>query len=163
MLIKPPKSKSHGRSSSNITKMTIAFAALATSRRYAVRAFSSRALPTPFSTHSSAAASGIASTNGKVALFSQRPRTNRFSTAADSTDRELESALDELLGDVMEEAKNPVREGKMAKGHVEGSREFPRELLEVVSFVLFWGFCFGLFYLLLCCIFAWYGCFKAWV
>lgn len=143
MLIKPPKSKSHGRSSSNITKMTIAFAALATSRRYAVRAFSSRALPTPFSTHSSAVASGITGgANGKVALFSQRPRTNRFSTAADSTDRELESALDELLGDVMEEAKNPVREGKMAKGHVEGSREFPRELLEVVSFVLFWGFWF---------------------
>lgn len=56
--------------------------------------------------------------------------TAQFSTAAQ--DSELESALDELLSGAMEEAEHPTYE-KGARGHVEGSREFPRELVDTVS------------------------------
>ena len=75
-----------------------------------------------------------------TALEAARQPTNRaaFSTAAhQDTDRELEDALDELLGDAVKEAENPLLEGRLAKGHVEGSREFPKELLDVVSLQIY--------------------------
>lgn len=53
--------------------------------------------------------------------------------SAISQDTELETALDELLGETMVEASNPTLEGELAKGHVEGSRGFPGGLVEVVS------------------------------
>lgn len=119
--------------------MTIAFALLSC-RRAAVRALSSRAWP-GFVGPAGRTAGAFHVVGGHVefrhtALEAARQPTNRaaFSTAAhQDTDRELEDALDELLGDAVKEAENPLLEGRMAKGHVEGSREFPKELLEVVS------------------------------
>lgn len=146
MLIKPPTTKP-GRS--NITNMTICIAALSASRRCAVRAFSARSLPSTFSSVrgdvNGAGGNSVSTGNfNGVRINSSpvaQPPTTRFSTAAgaSSTDRELETALDELLGDVIEEAEHPKLEGE--RGHIEGSSEFPRGLLDVVSWTLF-VFCY---------------------
>ena len=134
--------------------MTLAFAVLSAhqSRRCLVRAFRSGVVSnvgslrsasaplatTPFTTATSASLSATttptSTSYASTALYS----TRRFSAATDTdTDNELETALEELLGDAMTEASNPTLEGNMAKGHVEGSREFPGGLVEVVSSVSF--------------------------
>eukprot|EP00804_Cyclotella_cryptica_P004605 CCRYP_006934-RA/>CCRYP_006934-RA protein AED:0.03 eAED:0.03 QI:361/1/1/1/0.75/0.2/5/3027/224 len=131
-----PRRRTGKSASSKAATMTIAFAVLS-SRRAAVRALSSRAWPGLAGPGCRAAGAyhGHAGFRHTVLEAARQP-TNRaaFSTAADhDTDRELEEALDELLGDAVKEAENPLLEGALAKGHVQGSREFPKELLEVQS------------------------------
>jgi hypothetical protein len=61
--------------------------------------------------------------------------TSKLFSTASAQDSELESALDELLNDAMQEAENPTYsselDGKDAH-HVEGSRSFPRDLVDMV-------------------------------
>jgi hypothetical protein len=57
-----------------------------------------------------------------------------------TTDNELDSALDDILGEALAEAENPA--AMEGEGHIEGSHPFPKELVEEVRsiFVLeqFW-------------------------
>jgi hypothetical protein len=59
-----------------------------------------------------------------------------MSTASETeTDYELESALEEILGEAIRDAENPVVDAEVGgRGHIEGSRAFPKELIEEVCF-----------------------------
>jgi hypothetical protein len=51
------------------------------------------------------------------------------------TDHELERALDEILGEALLEAENPPADALVGgRGHIEGSRAFPKDLVEEVRF-----------------------------
>ena len=89
----------------------------------------------------------------KFVLYEREPTNRAMSTA--STDQELDSALDEILGnalngaespadedsaldellsEALKEAETPAAEG--GKGHIEGSHPFPKELVETVCALL---------------------------
>ncbi len=54
------------------------------------------------------------------------------STTENETDHDLDLALDEILGEAFLEAENPpanARDVGGTRGHVEGSRAFPRDLM----------------------------------
>ena len=58
--------------------------------------------------------------------------------SATAEDQELDSALEELLGEAFKDAENPAvgEEGVPSRGHIEGSHPFPKNLVEKVSFFL---------------------------
>ena len=57
-----------------------------------------------------------------------------MSTASETdTEYELDSALEEILGEALREAENPTVDAEVGgRGHIEGSRAFPKELVEEV-------------------------------
>jgi hypothetical protein len=57
-----------------------------------------------------------------------------MSTASETdTDFELDSALEDILGEALREAENPIVDAEVGgRGHIEGSRAFPKELVEEV-------------------------------
>ena len=110
------------------------------SRRLGVRAFNNSCRRSLLSPVASAATSGggygafsgfgltTATTTSAATKLHRSNQLTLFSTAADN---ELETALDELLGEAIDEAEHPrFEEGE--KGHVRGSREFPSGLVETV-------------------------------
>lgn len=119
----------------------IAFALLSSPRRYTVRAaLAGHRTTAGFVSllhrgrSSSEKSRRIVSGPAPIAALSSSMILRRFSTAQSGeidTDRELDAALDELLGDAMAEATNPPRN----RGH-DVARDFPRELIEVVSFCI---------------------------
>lgn len=148
------KRKTQGSSFRNITTMTIAALGMASIRRDASRAFVRAA----FSSGNAAMTNGMASVAGvRPAAFAPnsngrssnrarnfvlcasppsrepRPGTGRtnMSAQATTTDEELDTALDEILGEALQEAENPAADGE--RGHIEGSHPFPKELVEEVK------------------------------
>ncbi len=57
-----------------------------------------------------------------------------MSTASETeTDYELDNALEDILGEALKEAENPIVDAEVGgRGHMEGSRAFPKELVEEV-------------------------------
>ena len=85
-----------------------------------------------------AAASSSSSSQRADPLFSSSSSSSTsraMSTAASETetDYELESALEDILGEALREAENPIVDAEVGgRGHIEGSRAFPKELVEEV-------------------------------
>jgi hypothetical protein len=74
-----------------------------------------------------------ATSRTQFVLYDREPTNRAMSTAA--ADQELDSALDELLGEALKEAETPAAEG--GKGHIEGSHPFPKDLVEQVCVCIF--------------------------
>jgi hypothetical protein len=74
---------------------------------------------------------------GPHAYTNSRPIINQATSRTQFVlyDRELDSALDELLGEALKEAETPAAEG--GKGHIEGSHPFPKDLVEQVCVCIF--------------------------
>lgn len=70
--------------------------------------------------------------SNKFSIQAREPRLGRvMSTAA--ADQDIDSALEELLGEALREAENPAADAKVGgRGHIEGSRPFPKDLVEEV-------------------------------
>lgn len=115
------------------------------SRRLGVRAFNNscrRSLLSPVASATAATTSGgygafsgfgltTTATTASAAAATKLHRSNQLTLFSTAADNELETALDELLGEAMDEAEHPrFEEGE--KGHVQGSREFPSGLVETV-------------------------------
>ena len=90
-----------------------------------------------------AASSSSSSQRGADPLFSSSSSTTTsraMSTAASETetDYELESALEDILGEALREAENPIVDAEVGgRGHIEGSRAFPKELVEEVRSIYY--------------------------
>ncbi|KAL7554338.1 hypothetical protein ACHAWF_018196 [Thalassiosira exigua] len=139
------------------TTMTIAALGIAAWRRDAARALFARAAFAPSRPSASAAfasagraafasgvRSGVPSAAGGSSLRTYRgaylpssrgdaSRAMSTAAAADAdtdtdVDEELNGALDEILGEALREAEDPPASND--RGHVEGSRAFPKELVE---------------------------------
>lgn len=78
---------------------------------------------TPFVNH--------AKRSPKFALYEREPTNRAMSTAIDE---ELDSALNDLLGEALKEAEEPAAQA--GSGHIEGSHPFPKELVETVRSLL---------------------------
>lgn len=79
----------------------------------------------------------LCATSSSSSSSSQRepfPTTRAMSTASETeTDYELDSALEDILGEALREAENPIVDAEVGgRGHIEGSRAFPKELVEEV-------------------------------
>ena len=90
-----------------------------------------------------AAASSSSSSQRADPLFSSSSSSSTsraMSTAASETetDYELESALEDILGEALREAENPIVDAEVGgRGHIEGSRAFPKELVEEVRSIYY--------------------------
>ena len=70
-----------------------------------------------------------ATNNNKFASYERGQNIRPMSTT--STDEELDSALNELLGEALKDAE-PVAEA--SRGRIEGSHPFPKDLVETVCY-----------------------------
>ncbi|KAL3774193.1 hypothetical protein ACHAW5_000171 [Stephanodiscus triporus] len=62
---------------------------------------------------------------------SSRSMSTATTETETETDHELERALDEILGEALLEAENPPADALVGgRGHIEGSRAFPKDLVE---------------------------------
>ncbi|KAL3768930.1 hypothetical protein ACHAWU_005833 [Discostella pseudostelligera] len=85
----------------------------------------------------------VGGVNNDFILCASAPQREPFSSSSSSsaramstasetdTDYELENALEEILGEAIRDAENPVVDAEVGgRGHIEGSRAFPKELIE---------------------------------